>query len=252
MPRYVAFLRAINVGGHTVAMASLRRHFEDAGCCGVETVIASGNVLFESSSRSAAVLEKRIAAHLEGRLGYAVATFLRTPDELASIAAHRPFARSDCDAAGPLALRRLSSDARRTRRRAGGCSGSPPTSTTSGSAGARSTGSAAAARATRRSTAEGSRRRWGSRRPLRNATTVRKIAEDVWQRRMSVRRPSGHPRRRPRRGHARPPLRRPCLRVSRAAARRRTCCARSRAAGSGGGPSAEAVRPRSSGSSPST
>jgi uncharacterized protein (DUF1697 family) len=100
MPRYVAFLRAINVGGHTVAMASLRRHFEEAGCGGVETVIASGNVLFESSSRSAAVLEKRIAAHLEGRLGYAVATFLRTPEELGSIAAHRPFARSDCERPG--------------------------------------------------------------------------------------------------------------------------------------------------------
>jgi uncharacterized protein (DUF1697 family) len=100
MPRYVAFLRAINVGGHTVAMASLRRHFEEAGCGGVETVIASGNVLFESSSRSAAVLEKRIAAHLEGRLGYVVAAFLRTPEELASIAAHRPFARSDCERPG--------------------------------------------------------------------------------------------------------------------------------------------------------
>jgi uncharacterized protein (DUF1697 family) len=100
MPRYVAFLRAINVGGHTVAMTALRKHFEECGCCDVETVIASGNVLFGSSSRSAAVLEKRIAAHLEGRLGYAVATFLRTPEELASISAHRPFARSDSERPG--------------------------------------------------------------------------------------------------------------------------------------------------------
>lgn len=100
VPRYVAFLRAINVGGHTVAMTALRKHFEEAGCSDVETVIASGNVLFVSASRSAAVLEKRIAAHLEGRLGYAVATFLRTPQELASIAAHRPFARSDAERRG--------------------------------------------------------------------------------------------------------------------------------------------------------
>lgn len=100
MPRYVAFLRAINVGGHTVAMAALRKHFEEAGCCDIETVIASGNVLFGSSSRSAAVLEKRIAAHLEARLGYPVATFLRTPQELASIASHRPFARSDSERPG--------------------------------------------------------------------------------------------------------------------------------------------------------
>ena len=100
VPRYVAFLRAINVGGHTVEMTALRKHFEEAGCADVETVIASGNVLFVSASRSAAVLEKRIAAHLEDRLGYAVATFLRTPEELASIAAHRPFARYDAERPG--------------------------------------------------------------------------------------------------------------------------------------------------------
>src|SRR5215472_13433509 len=119
MPRYVAFLRAINVGGHTVAMTVLRRHFEEAGCCDVETVIASGNVLFGSSSRSAAVLEKRIAAHLEARLGYPVATFLRTPEELASIAAHRPFARSESERPGHslfVAFHALAADAASRRR----------------------------------------------------------------------------------------------------------------------------------------
>jgi uncharacterized protein (DUF1697 family) len=100
MPRYAAFLRAINVGGHTVSMQALKKHFGDAGCFDVETLIASGNVVFGSSSRSAAVLEKRIAAHLESRLGYAVATFLRTPEEIASIAAHRPFARGESERPG--------------------------------------------------------------------------------------------------------------------------------------------------------
>lgn len=93
MPRYVAFLRAINVGGHTVAMAALRRHFEEVGCTDVETVIASGNVVFDSASRGGAGLEKRIARHLEARLGYAVATFLRTPAEVAGVAEAKPFAR---------------------------------------------------------------------------------------------------------------------------------------------------------------
>jgi uncharacterized protein (DUF1697 family) len=100
MPRYVAFLRAINVGGHTVTMTVLRRHFADLGCSEVETVIASGNVVFDAPSRSPAALEKRIAAHLETRLGYAVATFLRTPAEVAHIAAHRPFSRSELEAPG--------------------------------------------------------------------------------------------------------------------------------------------------------
>ena len=63
MPRYVAFLRAINVGGHTVKMDQLRRLFERLGFSKVETFIASGNVIFESASRSAKALEKNTEAH---------------------------------------------------------------------------------------------------------------------------------------------------------------------------------------------
>jgi len=98
--RYAAFLRAINVGGHTVAMTALRRHFEDLGCSDVRTVIASGNVLFSSSARSAVSLERRIAEHLAATLGYEVATFLRTPEELASITAHRAFAKTEAERPG--------------------------------------------------------------------------------------------------------------------------------------------------------
>jgi uncharacterized protein (DUF1697 family) len=101
MPRFVAFLRAINVGGHnTVTMAALKGHFEALGCAGVETVVASGNVVFDVSSKSPAALEKKIAGHLEARLGYAVATFLRTPSELADAVAHAPFPRPEVDAPG--------------------------------------------------------------------------------------------------------------------------------------------------------
>jgi len=46
MTRYIAFLRAINVGGHTVKMDTLRALFESLGFLNVETFIASGNVLF--------------------------------------------------------------------------------------------------------------------------------------------------------------------------------------------------------------
>ena len=49
-----AFLRAINVGGHVVKMDALRRHFEQMQFTSVQTFIASGNVVFESSSRSTA------------------------------------------------------------------------------------------------------------------------------------------------------------------------------------------------------
>ena len=61
MPRYVAFLRAINVGGTgTVRMDVLRRIFEGLGFSEVASFIASGNIIFEASARSTAALEERI------------------------------------------------------------------------------------------------------------------------------------------------------------------------------------------------
>ena len=92
MPRQVAFLRAINVGGHVVKMDRLRMLFEEAGLEGVETFIASGNVMFDAPRGAPAPLERRIAKHLQEALGYEVATFVRDAKELARIVAHDPFA----------------------------------------------------------------------------------------------------------------------------------------------------------------
>ena len=90
--RYVAFLRAINVGGRVVKMDRLRALFESLGLGNVETMIASGNVLFDApASQRADALEQRIEQHLKKALGYDVAAFLRTPDEIAAIVAHEPF-----------------------------------------------------------------------------------------------------------------------------------------------------------------
>lgn len=100
MTRYIALLRAINVGGHVVKMDALRRTFEEMGLTRISTFIASGNVLFESSARNTKTLEQRIEAHLRASLGYEVATFLRTAAEITAIAAYKPFA----DAAMPAAL----------------------------------------------------------------------------------------------------------------------------------------------------
>lgn len=92
MARYAALLRAINVGGHTVKMERLRALFEGLGFTHVETFIASGNVVFEARAAKPEALEKKIERHLAEALGYAVDTFVRTLDELAAIAACRPFA----------------------------------------------------------------------------------------------------------------------------------------------------------------
>ncbi len=103
MPRHVAFLRALNVGGrHVVKMEALRGHFQAMGFGAVETFIASGNVIFESAERNGAKLEAKIEKALEAALGHEVATFLRTPAELAAIAAHAPFPADRLEAARAL------------------------------------------------------------------------------------------------------------------------------------------------------
>ncbi len=88
--RYVAFLRAINVGGRVVKMAALKRIFERLKLADVETFIASGNVIFTSAS-DAARLERLIEGALETALGYPVVTFLRTTEQVAAVAARDPF-----------------------------------------------------------------------------------------------------------------------------------------------------------------
>lgn len=100
MPKYVAFLRAINVGGHTVKMDYLRALFETLDFRNVETFIASGNVIFDSTSKSTGALEKKIESCLREALGYEVATFIRSTAQLADIAQHKPFSDSELSAEG--------------------------------------------------------------------------------------------------------------------------------------------------------
>ncbi|MFI5178111.1 MAG: DUF1697 domain-containing protein [Vicinamibacterales bacterium] len=102
MARYVALLRAINVGGHVVAMEALRAHFTALGFDDVETFIASGNVLFSTGSTATASLTRRIEARLRDELEYDVATFLRTGQEMAAVARHEPFSAAKVGAASAL------------------------------------------------------------------------------------------------------------------------------------------------------
>jgi uncharacterized protein (DUF1697 family) len=95
MQRYVAFMRALNVGGHTVKMDHLRSLFEALGFGGVESFIASGNIIFDSPSADIAALEETIERQLKQSLGYEVATCVRTPAEIAAAGAYRPFAAAD-------------------------------------------------------------------------------------------------------------------------------------------------------------
>ena len=61
MPRYVALLRGINVGGkNPIPMPALKACFEDAGFEEVGTYIQSGNVVFTGPSSNQAALTERV------------------------------------------------------------------------------------------------------------------------------------------------------------------------------------------------
>jgi uncharacterized protein (DUF1697 family) len=89
--KYAAFMCALNVGGRVVKMDELKKIFARIGFKGAESFIASGNIVFESTSNDRAGMEKTIAAGLEKALGYEVATFMRDFDELAAIGKAQPF-----------------------------------------------------------------------------------------------------------------------------------------------------------------
>lgn len=110
MPKLIAFLRAINVGGHTVKMGELRRIFESLGFSAVETFIASGNVIFETALEPGRALEQRIEDGLKEALGYSVSTFIRTPAELAEIVQFQPFPQPVMDEAAALNVAFLSAN----------------------------------------------------------------------------------------------------------------------------------------------
>ena len=94
MTRYVAFLRAINVGGHAVVkMTDLRDAFTAAGCKNVRSLIASGNLLFEAPASSVEALVRRIQGKLRGLLGEEPGLFLRTMREIERLVASAPFKR---------------------------------------------------------------------------------------------------------------------------------------------------------------
>jgi uncharacterized protein (DUF1697 family) len=95
LTRYVALLRAVNVGGTgALPMAKLKAMCVDAGFTGVETYIASGNAIFDSSAAAARVkaeLEARLLAHAKKPVGVVV----RTAAEMAGILKANPFRKSE-------------------------------------------------------------------------------------------------------------------------------------------------------------
>jgi uncharacterized protein (DUF1697 family) len=90
---FIAFLRAINVGGRTVKMERLRQIFTEMGFTRVRTYIQSGNVFFETAETDREALTMRIEETLGDLLGFEVPSILRTIQELERTVLLNPFAQ---------------------------------------------------------------------------------------------------------------------------------------------------------------
>jgi uncharacterized protein (DUF1697 family) len=92
MVAYAAFLRGINVGGRKpMKMEELRKAFASLGFEVVRTVLASGNVLFESPETDRYLLEQRIDEGLKNTFGYKMGVILRTLPEIRDLVDSDPF-----------------------------------------------------------------------------------------------------------------------------------------------------------------
>ncbi|RYG44888.1 DUF1697 domain-containing protein [bacterium] len=92
MTTYVALLRGINVGGHNkIKMADLKEMFVQLGFQHPQTLLQSGNVVFQSPSKSRAELETSLAKATKERFGIAPAYLVRTSAEIDAAISANPF-----------------------------------------------------------------------------------------------------------------------------------------------------------------
>jgi uncharacterized protein (DUF1697 family) len=92
MTKFAAFLRGVNVGGVNLKMAEVATAMTDAGFTNVRTILASGNVLLESSARVATVRKKAEAA-LREKFGYDAWVLAYDIDTVRAISEAYPFER---------------------------------------------------------------------------------------------------------------------------------------------------------------
>ena len=91
MNKYVALLRGIGPGNPNMRNDKLREVFEKLGFVNVQTVISSGNVIFESASRSIKKLEETIESALPEQLGFTSTTIVRSKKQLQELVDYNPF-----------------------------------------------------------------------------------------------------------------------------------------------------------------
>ena len=90
-PTYVAFPRGINVGGVIIKMDALKKAFEALRFKNVRTLLASGNVLFETKTTNTGILKKAIEEKLKKTFGREIGVMVRSKAEIERLTQSEPF-----------------------------------------------------------------------------------------------------------------------------------------------------------------
>jgi uncharacterized protein (DUF1697 family) len=97
MTTFVAFLRAVNVGGRgAIRMADLKALGEGLGFTNVRTLLQSGNMVFDGKGTTTAIAAK-LADAIEAAHGFRTPVMVRTAAELDAAIGENPFAREAKD-----------------------------------------------------------------------------------------------------------------------------------------------------------
>jgi uncharacterized protein (DUF1697 family) len=92
MATYIALLRAVNLGSHNkVAMADLRAWLTELDMKNPQSVVQSGNLVFESTARKTAQLETLLETSAAKKLGLETPFLVRTAAEWNEAIAANPF-----------------------------------------------------------------------------------------------------------------------------------------------------------------
>lgn len=95
--RYVALLRAVNVGGRKVTMKELKEMAGEIGYENARTLVASGNLVFDTKKTSDTKLETTLEAAIEKTFGLFSDVMVRNPDEWTAIINANPFPKKAKD-----------------------------------------------------------------------------------------------------------------------------------------------------------
>ncbi|MFT3725853.1 MAG: DUF1697 domain-containing protein [Hyphomonadaceae bacterium] len=95
--RYLALLRAVNVGGRKVTMKELKEAAEQLGYANVRTLVASGNLVFDTKKTADTKLEATLEAAIETAFGLFSEVMVRNPDEWSAIIKANPFPKKAKD-----------------------------------------------------------------------------------------------------------------------------------------------------------